>query len=147
VVVVAVCEALLFWVAFPLIDDQKSPRPIAAAAARLRGDHPVGVYGLSPLEGGLAYYGAGPIERLDRPDQIAAFLETRGELVVLRDRHLGSLGSELGLVEVESFRSGSRRIVLACRPRPNSAGNDTFPRDTSDPRPVASARNPLHPRL
>jgi 4-amino-4-deoxy-L-arabinose transferase-like glycosyltransferase len=147
VLAVAVCEALLFWVAFPLIDHEKSPRPIAAAAARLRGDGPVGVYALAPLEGGLAYYGAGPIARLDRPEQIAGFLETGGELVVLRHRHLGSLAKDLGLVEVESFRSGTRRIVLACRARPKSATKRTFPREADPTPPIAAALDPLHPRL
>lgn len=114
VATVAAIEAVAFLAVLPALDDEKSPRPIAEAAAALqRGDDPIGVYGMSPLEGALAYYGAAPIASLRDEPALRAFLADGGRLVVLRARHFERLAASLDLIERRSFRSGARRLTLA----------------------------------
>ena len=118
---VAGIELAGFTLALPRLESEKSPRPIAAAAASLAKDgEPIGVYGMTPLEGGIAYYGAGPLVSLRDESQLRKFLSHGGRLVILRTRHLDSLGPSLGLRELQSFRSGRRRLSLAqpFAPRP-----------------------------
>jgi hypothetical protein len=119
IAMVAGLEIVGFTVALPLLDSEKSPRPIAeAAASHARGGESIGVYGMTPLEGGIAYYGAEPLVSLRDESQLRACLDQGGNLVILRARHLDSLGSSLGLHELQSFRSGRRRLALAKRTLP-----------------------------
>ena len=114
--IVAGLELAGFTLALPRLDSEKSPRPIAEAAASFSKDgEPIGVYGMTPLEGGIAYYGAGPLVSLRDESQLQNFLGQGGKLVILRGRHLDSLGPSLGLRELQSFRSGRRRLALAQR--------------------------------
>ena len=114
--IVAGLELAGFTLALPLLESEKSPRPIAEAAASFSKDgEPIGVYGMTPLEGGIAYYGAGPLVSLRDESQLQTFLGQGGKLVILRGRHLDSLGPSLGLRELQSFRSGRRRLALAQR--------------------------------
>jgi hypothetical protein len=116
IAVVASIELVGFTLALPQLNREKSPRPIAEAAASVaREGESIGVYGMTPLEGGIAYYGAGPLVSLRDESQLRTFLDQGGRLVILRARHLDSLGSNLGLHEVQSFRSGRRRLALAQR--------------------------------
>lgn len=113
---VGLLEAALFTAVLPLLDTEKSPRPIAeAAAARAEAGEKIGVYGMSPLEGGIAYYSSRPVASLRDESQLRAYLRDRGRLVILRAAHLEELGEELALVELASFRAGGRRLVLATR--------------------------------
>ncbi len=117
--IVAVIELALFTLVLPRLSDEKSPRPIAEAAASLAGENePVGVYGMRPLEGGIAYYGAAPVVSLRDESELRTFLDGEGRLVILRARHFSSLGPSLGLRERRSFRSGRRSLVLAERIMP-----------------------------
>jgi 4-amino-4-deoxy-L-arabinose transferase-like glycosyltransferase len=116
IAIVAGLELAGFTLALPRLDSEKSPRPIAEAAASFsKNGEPIGVYGMTPLEGGIAYYGAGPLVSLRDESQLQTFLSQGGKLVILRGRHLDSLGPSLGLRELQSFRSGRRRLALAQR--------------------------------
>lgn len=118
--IVAALELAGFTLALPLLENEKSPRPIAEATASLaRKGEPVGVYGMTPLEGGLAYYGAASLVSLRDEDQLRAFLNVGGELVLLRRRHFEVLHERFGLREMRSFRSGRRRLTLARRDASN----------------------------
>ncbi len=119
ILIVAGIELAGFTLAFPRLDREKSPRPIAEAAALFASaGEPIGVYGMTPLEGGIAYYGAGPVVSLRDESQLQAFLGRGGKLVILRARHLDALGPSHDLRELQSFRSGRRRLTLATRVRP-----------------------------
>jgi 4-amino-4-deoxy-L-arabinose transferase-like glycosyltransferase len=119
ILIVASIELAAFTLALPQLDNEKSPRPIAeAAAAAGKGREPIGVYGMTPLEGGLAYYGARSLVSLRDEPQLQSFLSEGGKLVILRGRHLDSLGARFGLSELQSFRSGRRRLALAKRTKP-----------------------------
>ena len=116
IAIVAGLELAGFTLALPRLDSEKSPRPIAEAAASFsKNGEPIGVYGMTPLEGGIAYYGAGPLVSLRDESQLQTFLSQGGKLVILRGRHFDSLGPSLGLRELQSFRSGRRRLALAQR--------------------------------
>jgi len=111
---VALIELTLVLVAFPRLDVEKSPRPIAiAAAAHSSEDERVGVYGMSPIEGALAYYGGRRVASLRREEDLRGFLESGGRLVLLRERDLIALGTTYGLEQIEGFRTGRRRLALA----------------------------------
>jgi len=116
ILIVAGIELVGFRFALPQLESEKSPRPIAEAAASFAKDgEPIGVYGMTPLEGGIAYYGAEPIVSLRDESQLQTFLSEGGKLVILRARHFDSLGASLGLRELQSFRSGRRRLTVAQR--------------------------------
>jgi 4-amino-4-deoxy-L-arabinose transferase-like glycosyltransferase len=110
----AVIEMLLVLVALPRLDDLKSPRSIAiAAATHSEAGEPIGVFGLKPIEGVLAYYAGCRVASLGDEQALRSFLEAGGRIVLLRERDLISLDPRLGLKELEGFRSGRRRLVLA----------------------------------
>jgi 4-amino-4-deoxy-L-arabinose transferase-like glycosyltransferase len=114
--VIASIELALFTVALPMLDEEKSPRPIALAATRHSApNETVAVFGMSPLAGGIAYYGKRPVVSLRNKSELRAFLADGGRFVILRDRQLDSLGEGLDLRAVERFRSGRRRLALARR--------------------------------
>jgi 4-amino-4-deoxy-L-arabinose transferase-like glycosyltransferase len=117
--IVAALELALFTLALPQLESEKSPRPIAEATLSLAEEgESIGVYGMSPLEGGLAYYGSRPVISLRDETHLRAFLREGGRFVLLRARHFASLGPTLGLREMRSFRSGKRRLTLAKRMAP-----------------------------
>jgi len=110
---VASIELILFTLGPPRLEDEKSPRPIAhAAAARLAPGAPLGVYGLRPIEGGIAYYGDVRIASLENEEALDAFLRVPEGLVLMRARHFDAMTRDLDLVVVERFRSGRRELVL-----------------------------------
>jgi len=111
---VALIEALVVLFVFPRLEEVKSPRPIALAAATHTAEgEPVGILGLSAIEGALAYYGGCRVTSLDGEDELRTFLEAGGRIVLLRERDLISLAPRLGLEEIETFRTGRRRLALA----------------------------------
>ena len=113
---VASIELALFTVALPRLDEEKSPRPIAeAATSHSQIGEEIGVFGMSPLEGGIGYYGERHVVSLRDETRLRDFLDRGGRFVILRDRELDALGSRLGLRAIERFRSGKRRLALAQR--------------------------------
>ncbi|MFK7896505.1 MAG: ArnT family glycosyltransferase [Myxococcota bacterium] len=132
VAVIALIELAGFAFGLPLLQAEKSPRPIAEGIARQAGPlETVGVYGLTPIEGGLAYYGGLRTESLRSEPQLATFLDggedgsrtsDAGRLVLLRARHFEALAPRFGLRRIAAFRKGRRQLILA-EPRPNSQGD------------------------
>ena len=123
---VASIEFALFTLALPRLNSEKSPRPIALAATRNTApNEAVGVFGLSPLEGGIAYYGKRPVISLRNESDLEAFLDHGGRTIILRDRKLESLDKNLGLRAIQTFRSGRRKLALAQRldPLPRREGS------------------------
>lgn len=148
-ITVAAIELALFTLALPLLDPQKSPRPIArAAAARLAPDEPLGVYGLTPIEGAIGYYGARPVRSLATRQDLADYLDGTGRLVLLRARQLPALADDLGLREAARFRSGARALALA-EPRPAlpHGERDEVPGHGPGDAPIRRHEVGLHPRM
>jgi len=112
--IVAVIQLAAALFVLPRLDAEKSPRPIAEAIARhRRPGETVGVHGLRPLEGGLAYYGAGRVESIAGDDAARAFLDAGGDLLLLRRRDFERLLTTHALASVAQLRSGRRALVLA----------------------------------
>jgi 4-amino-4-deoxy-L-arabinose transferase len=110
---VGVIELSLFSLGLPLLDPEKSPRPIAeAAAAELASDERIGIYDLRPLEGGIAYYGRRRIASLQTPEELRGFAEAGGRRVIMRQRHLARWEGPPRLARIGEFRRGRRRIAV-----------------------------------
>jgi 4-amino-4-deoxy-L-arabinose transferase-like glycosyltransferase len=128
VAAVAAIELSVVVFGLPRLEAEKSPRPIAESAARwTRPDEALGVYGLRPIEGAIAYYGDRPVASLDDAAALRAFLGGGGRAVLLRARHFEQWGSDFDLEPVARFRSGRRALVLAVGSRHEPRGNQ-FPR-------------------
>lgn len=130
----AAMELLAALVVLPRLDAVKSPRPIAQSiATRLAPGEAIGVYGLTPIEGALAYYGRGgvgrnPVISLGSEPALRAFLGGNGQrFVLLRERHWRKLGPPLGLTAVDHFRSGRRQLTLAATRPGNPEGEGSAP--------------------
>jgi len=108
-----VIELGLFSLGLPLLDAEKSPRPIAeAAAAELARDERIGVYDLRPLEGGISYYARRSIASLQNPEELQRFAEAGGRVVIMRQRHLAHWEGPPQLAQVSEFRRGRRRLTV-----------------------------------
>ncbi|HME69806.1 MAG TPA: glycosyltransferase family 39 protein, partial [Myxococcota bacterium] len=118
-VAVAGAFALLasaFHLLYPSLDDEKSPRPVALAAAALvpQGE-PIGLLGSSPLVGGLVYYAGRPILELDSPLEARAFLARGGRAIVLEAKKLDRLNAVVP-VQVRSRARADDRTLLVVIP-------------------------------
>ncbi len=126
IAIVAGLELVLFAIALPHLNPDKSPRPIAIAAARAtRPKQAVGVYGLRPIEGAIAYYGDRRVASLRDEDELRAFLARGGSTILLRAGDFEELGPSLGLDRPLRFRSGRRKLVLASSGSPSPRGSTT----------------------
>ncbi len=118
VAAVALLELGGFLFVLPLLDAEKSPRPIAASiAARTRTDEAVALFGLRPLEGAIPYYGDRPVRSIASAAEAERFFDEGGRLILMRASELDRLSESLALVAVERFRTGRRELVLARRGR------------------------------
>lgn len=116
VAAIALIELGGFTLGLPLLQAEKSPRPIALAAAEAAApNETVGVYGLTPIEGGIAYYGGVQLASLRDEPSLERFLEGSGRLVLMRARHFEALSLRLRLKRIGAFRKGRRQLILAKR--------------------------------
>jgi len=118
-VAVACAFALLasaFHLLYPSLDDEKSPRPVAlAAAALVPPGEPIGLLGSSPLVGGLVYYGGRAVRELDSPVEASAFVAHGGRAIVLEAKKLDRLTAVVP-VEVRSRTRAADRTLLVVIP-------------------------------
>ena len=114
--------ACIFHGLYPSLDGEKSPLPIARAAAALtREGAPIGLLGSRPLTGGIAYYSGRRVEELDSPDAARAFLESGGDAVVLEARKLDALSAVLPVRVEARARAGDRALVVVTRAAPRTS--------------------------
>ena len=121
--VIGICAAwALEWVVFtgflPRIDPEKSPRPIARAAAALTPPGlPVGLAGKRTLVGGLAYYGDREVRFLETAAEVERFFAAGGHALVVQEKDLARFtGPGTAQVHARS-RHGRRTLVVAAPPR------------------------------
>jgi hypothetical protein len=109
--------ACVFLLGYPLLDAEKSPRPIAEAAVETAGPTGgIGVFDHAAFEGGLAYYAGRRVTLITNADDAAAFAASGGRaLVVARDR-FENLGA--GWRRVTKLRSGARELWIAAPAAP-----------------------------
>ena len=105
-----------FHLLYPSLDDEKSPRPVAlAAAALVPPGEPIGLLGSSPLVGGLVYYGGRAVQELDTPLEARAFLVRGGRAIVLEAKKLDRLNAVVP-VEVRARTRAEDRTLLVVVP-------------------------------
>jgi 4-amino-4-deoxy-L-arabinose transferase-like glycosyltransferase len=114
--------ASTFHLLYPGLDDEKSPRPVAlAAAALVPPGEPIGLLGSSPLVGGLLYYSGHPIRELDTPFEARDFLLGGGHAIVLEAKKLDRLRAVVP-IEVERRARAEDRALLVVIPSRALAG-------------------------
>jgi 4-amino-4-deoxy-L-arabinose transferase-like glycosyltransferase len=112
-------ELLVFGLLFPAMNPEKSPRPIAQAAARLT--PPGQRFGVTrgTQVGGLAYYGGRPVAQLDSPEAIHRFLDEGGRVIVTEERNLNRLEALTPVHVLFRARHGRRtQVVVRAEPTP-----------------------------
>jgi 4-amino-4-deoxy-L-arabinose transferase-like glycosyltransferase len=117
--VIAVWALLLviFSVAYPAFDPEKSPRAIAEAAAALTPEgEPIGLVGSVQMAGGLVYYGDRRIASLRDSDDIERFLADGGRAIVVEEKKRDRVDA-VAPVEVRFRARSGRRAVLVVAPQ------------------------------
>ena len=110
-------EAVLFTVAFPARDPEKSPRALAeAAAAWTPPGASIGLVGDRALVGGLAYYGGRHVTYLGDRAHIERFLREGGTALVVAEKKKARV-EEVGPVEVRFRAREGRRALLVVTPQ------------------------------
>ena len=113
--IVAVWALLLviFTVVYPALDPEKSPRPIAEAAAELTPEgESIGLLGDVQMAGGLVYYGHRHVEELDDTESIERFLAAGGRAIVVEEKKRERVDA-VAPVEVRfRARDGSRAVLV-----------------------------------
>lgn len=110
---VIVFEAATLALLFPALDAEKSPRPLAAAAAAHTSPHErVGVFRNAAFAGGLAYYAGRRAVVLETARDVRDFVASGGRFVVVRPRDLAALAPGRVRHQRAVARSGRRQLVL-----------------------------------
>ncbi len=118
--VVAVWALLLvvFTVVYPALDPEKSPRPIAEAAAALTPEgESIGLVGDEQMAGGLVYYGHRHVEALDDAASIERFIAAGGKAIVIEEKKRERVDVVTPVTVRFRAREGSR-AVLVVTPQP-----------------------------
>jgi len=110
---VAAVELAAFDLLLPAFEPEKSPRPIAEAAAALvpEGER-IGLFGHTAMLGGLNFYGHRRVDLRRDVAGLQAYLDGGGRVIATKARHLDRLEGLGEVVEVGRFRSGRRAYVL-----------------------------------
>jgi len=120
-------ELAVFVLLFPAFDAEKSPRPIAeAAAAQVPPDGAIGLVGSEGLLGGLVYYGHRPVRQLLDDAAVADFAAAGGQAIVVQKKELERVTRVVPVQEISGTRAG-RRSILVVRPLPPSEGKPAGP--------------------
>jgi 4-amino-4-deoxy-L-arabinose transferase-like glycosyltransferase len=127
VAMVAAVELAAFTLLLPAFEPEKSPRPIAeAAAARVPEGERIGLFGHTAMLGGLNFYGHRRVDLRQDVTGLQEYLDGGGRVIATKAKHRKKL-QELGpLEEIARFRSGRRAYVLLAPPELSdaSAGRD-----------------------
>jgi 4-amino-4-deoxy-L-arabinose transferase-like glycosyltransferase len=114
--------AVVFGVAYPALDADKSPRSIAQAAAELTPpDRSIGLVGDAAMAGGLAYYGERRVVLLRGGDDVARFFADGGRAVVVAEKKRARVDAAAAVRVHHRAREG-RRAVLVLTPAPVTGG-------------------------
>ncbi len=106
-------EALVFRIAYPAFNLEKSPRPIAEAAREITpAGQRIGVFDQRDLIGGIVFYAGRRVTELRSPDDVHAFFDAGGRSMIVRAEKLNRTGRADRLHVHHSTRSGNRRLLL-----------------------------------
>lgn len=139
IVVLFGIELSIATLLFPALDPEKSPRPIALAAAALTAPGvPIGVIEQAPAVGGIVYYSRRPVTEVRRADDLRRFFEDGGQVAVIREEAFARVQGEQ-FAEVRARMRAGKRATLIVVPRAptagrvvaaEAAGTSSIPRDT-----------------
>jgi 4-amino-4-deoxy-L-arabinose transferase-like glycosyltransferase len=125
-------ELLVFTVAYPAFDDEKSPAPASRVAAELSAvGAPLGVFDHSALVGGVAYYSGREVVEVRDPESLREFLAAGGSHIIIKESKLERIPEWAEFAVRASFRSGSRRLLVigpAAETAPSYAPEPLSPR-------------------
>jgi 4-amino-4-deoxy-L-arabinose transferase-like glycosyltransferase len=129
-------ELATFALAFPALDPQKSPRPIAESASALTvpGER-VGLASGSALLGGLVYYADRPVTLLGGPEAVRDFLRSNGRVIVVPEAKLSTVTQVTPVVIRSRFRRGERALLVVSATSPKPAVRGSRRRTGSRPAP------------
>ncbi|MCP4038750.1 MAG: glycosyltransferase family 39 protein [bacterium] len=106
-------ELLVFAIAYPAFDDEKSPAPISRAVAAMTEEGaPVAVFDHPALAGGIAYYSGRPIVNVRSEQSLRAFLAAGGENIIVKQSKLDRVPAVADFEVRAAARSGSRRLLV-----------------------------------
>jgi len=106
-------QGLVFVVAYPAFDGEKSPAPISHAAAALaKPGAPIGVFDHPAMTGGVAYYSGHPVANLRSASSIHAFLDAGGRSIIVKKSKLDRVPGVEGFEIRAERRSGARTLVI-----------------------------------
>jgi 4-amino-4-deoxy-L-arabinose transferase-like glycosyltransferase len=114
-------ELSVFALAFPALDPEKSPRPIAESAAALTAPgERVGLASKATLLGGLVYYADRPVALLDGPEAVRDFFRDGGRVIVVSEAKLPRVAQVAPVAIRARARRGDRAllVVSAAFPEP-----------------------------
>jgi 4-amino-4-deoxy-L-arabinose transferase-like glycosyltransferase len=114
-------ELSIFALAFPALDPEKSPRPIAESAAALTAPgERVGLASKATLLGGLVYYADRPVALLDDPEAVRDFFRDGGRVIVVSEAKLPRVAQVAPVAIRARARRGDRAllVVSAAFPEP-----------------------------
>ncbi len=104
---------VVFTVVYPALDPDKSPRPIAEAAAALTPEAgSIGLVGDVQMAGGLVYYGHRHVEALDEAESIERFLAAGGRAIVVEERKRERVDTVTPVDVQFRAREGSRAVLV-----------------------------------
>jgi len=113
-------ELATFALAFPAIDPEKSPRPIAeAAAAFTEPGEAIGLASKATLLGGLAYYADRPVALLEGPEAIRDFIRTGGRVIVVSEAELPRVAQVAPVAIRARARRGHRALLVVSASPPD----------------------------
>ena len=102
-----------FQLLYPALDDRRSPRPIALAAAAVTPEGtPIGLVSDRAMVGGLLYYGGRRVAALRSPESIRAFLDAGGRTFVVKQRKLERVTAHVPVTEANRSRAGRRAVLV-----------------------------------
>jgi len=104
---------VIFTVVYPALDSEKSPLPIAEAAAALTPDgESIGLLGDVQMAGGLVYYGHRHVEALDDAASIERFLAAGGRAIVVEEKKRERVDAVTPVEVKFRAREGSRAVLV-----------------------------------
>jgi 4-amino-4-deoxy-L-arabinose transferase-like glycosyltransferase len=118
---VLAAELVAAFLVLPALDPQKSPRPVAEAAAALAPPGTPVATARPSLVGALRYYGGRRVRRVESAAELHRFLAEGGAVIVLPASRLGLVTREIP-VEVRARLRTGKRALLVVTPLAGSDG-------------------------
>jgi hypothetical protein len=112
-VAVYLVEGTVFAIAYPAFDPEKSPAPIARAAAEhTTHGAPIGIFDHPAMAGGVAYYSGHRVVNVRDQDSLDAFFAAGGRNIIVKESKLRQVPRAKMFSILDGSRSGSRRLLI-----------------------------------